>query len=47
MVGTWDPKDPKNLWNYGPPGTSGPHEPREITSTLEIHKHPGTLKVEH
>ena len=44
-----DPRDPQDLWILGPPGTSRPQEPWEITSTVWISesKHPETLKLKH
>ena len=29
-----DPRDSQNIWTLGPPGTSGPQDPWEITSTI-------------
>ena len=42
-------RDPQDLWTLGPPGTSEPQNPWEITSTVwnPESKHPDTLKLKH
>ena len=44
-----DPQDHQDLWTLGPPGTSGPQDPWEITFTVwnSESKHPETLKLQH